>query len=62
MAGWENCKGAGLLACANSIQPPKKLNTEAMVIHSRIPRLMIFIFAAFRCFYGVLVTKSTLKE
>ena len=48
IAGWLYCKGAGLLACASKIQPPKKLNKEAIVIHTRIPRFNIFIDAAFR--------------
>jgi len=48
MAGWVYCKGAGLSACANNIQPPKKLKTDAIVIHTRMLRLNIFICIAFR--------------
>jgi len=44
-AGWLACKGAGLLAWAKNIHPTRKLNMEATVIHTRMPFLMIFIFA-----------------
>ena len=42
--GWLNCSGAGLLACARSTQPARKLIRDATVIQSRILFLMIFIF------------------
>jgi len=41
--GWLNCSGAGLLACARSAQPAKKLNSDATVIQIRMLFLMIFI-------------------
>jgi len=46
--GWLNCNGAGLLACARSTHPARKLKSDATVIHSRILFLMIFIFETSR--------------
>jgi hypothetical protein len=43
ITGCLNCSGAGLLECENKIQPPRKLNKDAMVIHARKPFLTIFI-------------------
>jgi hypothetical protein len=43
MVGVLNCNGAGLLACASSVHPAKKLITDAIVSHTRIPLLIIFI-------------------
>jgi hypothetical protein len=45
--GWPICSGAGLLECDRMTQPPRKVNTEAMVIHTRKLFLTIFILRAF---------------
>jgi hypothetical protein len=50
MAGVLNCSGAGLLACARSAHPPRKLITDAIVSHTRIPLLSIFIVYPFDLF------------
>jgi hypothetical protein len=46
--GWLNCNGAGLLACARSTQPARKLKTDATVIQSRMLFLIIFMFVTSR--------------
>lgn len=38
------CRGAGFSACERSIQPIRKLTTEANVIHKRMPVFIVFIF------------------
>jgi hypothetical protein len=48
--GWLVCNGAGLGEWENSTQPPRKLNTAAMVIQTRMPFLTIFICPAFPSF------------
>jgi hypothetical protein len=48
MDGVLNCRGAGLLACASSAQPVKKLITEAIVSHTRMLLLSIFICDPFQ--------------
>ncbi len=49
MAGALICSGAGLFEWDRMIHPPKKVNTDAMVSHTRKPFLTIFISdASFR--------------
>jgi hypothetical protein len=47
ITGCPICNGAGLLECDRMIQPPRKLNTEAIVSQTRKLFLMIFIDRAF---------------
>jgi hypothetical protein len=47
MTGVLNCSGAGLLACASNAHPPRKLITDAIVSHTRMLLLIIFIVDPF---------------
>ena len=47
IAGWFTCNGAGLFECEKSTHAARKLNNDAMVIHSRIPFFKNFHFITF---------------
>lgn len=57
IAGWLVCSGAGLLACAKSTQPPRKLKIDAAVNHSRILVLTIFIIGTLLSFKYELIDR-----